>query len=100
MFRHYLISGRVQGVGYRAFALRTGVSIGIKGWVRNLHDHRVEAMIEGTEAQHSQFEQALRKGPAHSLVESVQSKIVDGPFVWENLSIAPNGENEWSHESS
>jgi acylphosphatase len=99
MFRHYLISGRVQGVGYRAFAQRSGVNCGLRGWVRNLRDGRVEALVEGTNEKLAEFEVALNRGPAHALVERVQSKIVDGSFVWENFSVAPNGDGEWSQDS-
>ena len=45
--RRYLISGRVQGVGYRFFTLEAGAREGLGGFVRNLEDGRVEAQAEG-----------------------------------------------------
>lgn len=99
IFRHYLISGRVQGVGYRAFAQRTAARIGLLGWVRNLDDGRVEALARGSDEQFRRWEMELRQGPSRALVEQLQSRIVDGPFVWENFSIAPDGAAEWSQKS-
>ena len=68
----YLVSGRVQGVGYRYFAMRTAESLGIKGFVRNLVDGRVEVVCEGPEAVLAEFEQQLRQGPAFASVSSVE----------------------------
>ena len=93
--RHYLISGRVQGVGYRAFAHRTALRIGLCGWVRNLQDGRVEALVSGTEEQFTSLEIELRKGPAHALVEQLNCWIVETSENWDTFSIAPNGETEW-----
>ncbi len=61
--RRYLISGRVQGVGYRYFAQRAAREIGVTGWARNLPDGRVEAHANGTEKQLDDFEGRLRQGP-------------------------------------
>jgi acylphosphatase len=69
--RHYLISGRVQGVGYRAFTQRTALMMGLKGWVRNLLDRRVEAVAHGPLEKLTEFESRLRRGPSASVVETV-----------------------------
>lgn len=94
--RHYLISGRVQGVGYRAFVKRTAERLGLCGWVRNLADGRVEALIAASENQFRQLEAELKQGPSHALVEQLRGRIVDDSFVWENFSIASTGDKEWS----
>jgi acylphosphatase len=71
--RHYLISGRVQGVGFRYFAERAAREAGVTGWVRNLADGSVEAHAEGTRAQLERFEAALGSGPPRSEVRGFQS---------------------------
>lgn len=63
-----LVSGRVQGVGFRAFAVREAERIGIHGWVRNLPDGRVEALARGEPASLEAFLSALRRGPPSALV--------------------------------
>ena len=45
--RRYVVSGRVQGVGFRYFTQDTALHEGVTGWVRNLPDGRVEALVEG-----------------------------------------------------
>ena len=72
----WLVSGRVQGVGYRWFALREGERLGLAGWVRNLADGRVEAVATGAAEILDQFEAALRKGPRCAHVESVEKAHV------------------------
>jgi acylphosphatase len=72
--RQFWISGRVQGVGYRAFAHRAGQEIGVRGWVRNLDDGRVEAYAIGTPAQLDAFEARLHVGPRFAEVRTVESK--------------------------
>lgn len=69
--KHYLISGRVQGVGFRAYAKRAANELGLRGWVRNLADGRVEAVAEGTEEILALFAAKLKSGPAHGQVESL-----------------------------
>jgi acylphosphatase len=70
--RRFLISGRVQGVGYRAFAQRAAVETGVTGWARNLADGRVEAHANGTLKELDDFEARLRLGPRFSEVRGVE----------------------------
>jgi acylphosphatase len=69
--RRYVISGRVQGVGFRFFTEAAAAREGVNGWVRNLSDGRVEARIEGDLAAVDRVEAALRRGPASARVEHV-----------------------------
>ena len=71
--RTFLVSGRVQGVGYRAFAERAAREIGVTGWVRNLADGRVEAHANGTLDELDRFEARLMAGPRSATVRSVET---------------------------
>ncbi len=74
------VGGRVQGVGYRAFAAREADRLGLRGWVRNRYDGRVEALVTGEEASVDEFLLAAERGPRIARVEFVH--VVDaGPEV-------------------
>jgi len=70
--RKYLVSGQVQGVGYRDFAARVARELGLRGWVRNLSDGRVEAYAAGPARRLEDFEGRLRKGPQAAEVRRVE----------------------------
>ena len=67
-----MVEGEVQGVGFRYFAVRRALRIGVSGWVRNLPDGRVEALAEGSLAALAEFEAALRRGPDMAAVTNLQ----------------------------
>lgn len=69
--RGYVIRGRVQGVGFRWFARRAGLRLGLAGHVRNLPDGGVEVNARGSAAALQAFENALREGPPSSRVEAL-----------------------------
>ena len=69
--RRFLLSGRVQGVGFRFFAAEAARREGLSGSVRNLEDGRVEVAAEGEAESVTRFERALRQGPSRSRVEHV-----------------------------
>src|SRR5689334_4900340 len=69
--RRYVISGRVQGVGFRYFAADAAAREGLHGWVRNLPDGRVEISAEGDVEAVDRFERSVRQGPRGSRVERV-----------------------------
>ena len=67
-----LVHGRVQGVGYRMFAIQRAQSLGLSGYVRNLPDHRtVEVVAEGPRAALEQLVAQLRRGPHGARVDAV-----------------------------
>lgn len=68
----WVISGRVQGVGFRWFVLRAAQRLGVRGWARNLWDGRVEVMGQGTLSALHDFQEGLHKGPLLSRVENVE----------------------------
>ena len=68
----WLIAGEVQGVGFRWFAARHGQRLGLRGWVCNLPDGRVEAVASGEAAQLEEFATQLEAGPRFSRVDRVE----------------------------
>jgi acylphosphatase len=69
---HLMVSGQVQGVGFREFARRTALGLGIRGWARNLRDGAVELLAEGTPDSLEQFKQKISKGPRGAKVDAVR----------------------------
>jgi acylphosphatase len=67
----YLVTGRVQGVGYRYFVLREAERLGLAGFARNLPDGRVEVVAEGAEEVLGELEARLRDGPSFASVAAV-----------------------------
>ncbi len=70
--RHFVVAGRVQGVGFRWFTVDAASREGLGGWVRNLSDGRVEAVAEGESERVARFEAALWRGASRARVEDVQ----------------------------
>lgn len=75
--RRFLLSGRVQGVGFRYFAADAARREQLTGSVRNLDDGRVEAIAEGEAESLLRFERALRQGPSRARVEYVQVEDIE-----------------------
>jgi acylphosphatase len=69
--RHFLVTGRVQGVFYRASTQQAAQRLGLSGWVRNLSDGRVELLACGSETALAELEKWLWQGPANARVERV-----------------------------
>jgi acylphosphatase len=67
----YVVTGRVQGVGYRYFVLREAERLGLAGFARNLPDGRVEVVAEGAEDVLGELESRLRRGPSFAAVAGV-----------------------------
>jgi acylphosphatase len=70
---HLIISGRVQGVGYRNWMAKTAQSMGLTGWVRNLPDGRVEAVASGEAEDIERLITQCHKGPLMAKVTDIQS---------------------------
>ena len=71
MTRRYLLSGRVQGVGFRYFAQRAATQLGVVGWVRNCPDGTVEAVAQGSEEALQALRRHLQQGPSWSKVRRI-----------------------------
>ncbi|QHN05044.1 acylphosphatase [Granulicella sp. WH15] len=72
MVQHYLVKGRVQGVGFRWFVHREAAEIGLRGWVRNTDTGHVEIVAAGTPEQLLELKAALRQGSRGSRVDAIE----------------------------
>jgi acylphosphatase len=82
-----VISGHVQGVGFRWFAHDAASREGATGWVRNLTDGRVEAFVEGDVEAVTRVERALRRGPSRARVERVLVADEEASGAYATFSI-------------
>ena len=78
------ITGRVQGVGYRDWAVAAGQRLGLSGWVRNRTDGSVEALVIGGDNSVGRMIEACRRGPTLARVDAVDVEAVD-------LDVLPSG---------
>lgn len=69
---HAFISGRVQGVSFRSSTRRVAKNLGVRGWVRNLSDGRVEVIAEGEKDKLKKLIEFLHKGPLLAKVNEVE----------------------------
>jgi len=71
-----IVKGRVQGVGYRYFAMRGAKALGLNGYVKNLFNNDVEVWVEGDDKIIEQFIQLLKKGSGFSRVENIEKTVL------------------------
>jgi len=71
-----VISGRVQGVGFRHFTRINARDLGVTGWVKNRRDGNVEALLQGTPKDVSEMIDRLKKGPSAARVENIEMKVL------------------------
>ena len=72
--RRYLVRGLVQGVGFRFFTEAAASREGLRGYVRNLADGQVEALVEGYEEAVARFERLIHRGPPLARVDGVTAE--------------------------
>jgi acylphosphatase len=85
MVLHFLIQGRVQGVGFRWFVQREAGQMDLRGWVRNTEEGEVEVVASGTEADLAELRASLRRGPRGARVDRLIEHYLDEKEA-ENLS--------------
>jgi acylphosphatase len=85
--RRFVINGRVQGVGFRWFTKDVALREGVTGWVRNLPDGRVEALVEGDEEAVTRVERALHTGPPGARVQTVNAMTEEASGGYRNFTI-------------
>jgi len=89
MAKHLVISGRVQGVGFRYSMAEEAERLGVSGWVRNRRDGTVEAVVDGTTHAVDAILAWARRGPRGASVSDVQVRETAGSF--EGFEMRPTG---------
>jgi acylphosphatase len=77
MVLHFLIQGRVQGVGFRWFVHREASELDLSGWVRNTEEGDVEVLASGKEADLAELRSSLRRGPRGARVDRLVEHQLD-----------------------
>lgn len=85
--RRFLLTGRVQGVGFRYFALEAAMREQLTGLVRNRRDGSVEVVAEGDAEAMTRFEMTLRRGPTGSRVDEVETDADIPTGLYRDFSI-------------
>ena len=89
MTRRLVISGRVQGVGFRFYTERKARELGISGWVRNRRDGTVEAVIQGAPGAVDAMIAWARRGPPSAVVSDV--RVADATGEYRGFETRPTG---------
>lgn len=84
---HAFVSGRVQGVFFRAATQRRARELGLVGWVRNTGDGRVEVLLEGEEGAVREALVFLRQGPPHARVDDVEVRCAEATGGFEGFHV-------------
>ncbi len=85
--RKFVISGEVQGVGFRYFTQRSAARHQVRGYVANLKDGRVEVLAEGIEKAVNNFRLDLAAGPTHSRVSNIEELVVEPSGLYTQFRI-------------
>lgn len=85
--RKFLISGEVQGVGYRFFAQRVAARHQVVGYVRNLPDGRVEVIAEGSRANVEALNKDLLSGPTHAVISNIEEIDIEPSGAYSSFRV-------------
>lgn len=85
---HCIVTGRVQGVGFRAFVRSEATALGLAGWVRNREDRRsVELLAVGAEEDLTRFRERVSKGPPGAVVDRISCEWVEPDLALRTFEI-------------
>jgi acylphosphatase len=87
--RRYVVSGRVQGVGFRFFVHDAAAREGVAGWVRNRDDGCVEIEAQGDADAMTRFEMSIRRGPRGARVDDVTVDLAPASATRQTFTIEP-----------
>ena len=85
--RRYIVRGRVQGVGFRAFVTEIADAFGVSGWVQNNHDGSVEVFVQGTESVLPAFTEQIEIGSSVSRVDSLDIEETEPDSGLQGFSV-------------
>jgi acylphosphatase len=85
--RRWIVSGQVQGVGYRYFARQTAQALGVRGWIRNLPDGSCEVQVAGSGELLQRFQEELRRGPRGARVDDIAEESLVQVPDWQSFQI-------------
>ena len=91
MVLHFLVQGRVQGVGFRWYVNREASELGLRGWVRNTEEGDVEVVASGDEADLAELRSSLRRGPRGARVDRLVEHYLDDKEAVELSSFRIDG---------
>ena len=91
MVLHFLVQGRVQGVGFRWYVNREAGELGLRGWVRNTEEGDVEVVASGSEADLAELRSSLRRGPRGARVDRLVEHYLDESEAAELSSFRIDG---------
>jgi acylphosphatase len=89
MAKHLIISGKVQGVGYRAAFETQARALELSGWVRNRHDGSVEALVDGEAAALERIIAWAKRGPAMAQVTNVEVADASDAGLSNGFAVRP-----------
>ena len=84
---HIYLSGKVQGVGFRAFIRQNAKNLSLKGWAKNLSDGRVEVVLSGTKSKLDKILELLEEGPRFARVHNIEVEEKEYQDKYSNFKI-------------
>lgn len=86
---HLIVTGLVQGVGFRYYVQQQAILLHLNGWVRNRYDDTVEILAQGDELQLMELVSRVRIGPSRAQVINLDVELSDPTIKFTKFSIAP-----------